>query len=296
MGVWAKMLLRDTDVDGAGQTQDYNIPYNNIKYLDICSRALATGAVTLANLKHSIPMIKVKLGGIEICEIQFRDLIHLNSKWMGRTPQGILVGATADYADKISARLPLFIEKWDPQGRGLRECSAQFQYADLADADGEELDVKVTYRDRPFTERNLWHLAYHTFHGTGAASVMTNISRQGAELIGILVWNCNISREEDVDGGESPEVSELKLIVDNREVYHSLWTTALDDITPHDLLFDNTNWSLMAIQEFHYQWYSFEEEPWPANNLWVETNNTALFGEGTPGNGAFRLICVYIEP
>ena len=289
MGVWAKMLLNESNVDGAGQTQDLNIPVDHIKYLDIMSHGLSTGTPTLANFLAGLSDIVVKLGGIRICNINQEDLFALNALWQAKAPLQFWLGQTADYYVMVGPqRLLLFVDK-----KG-REMSLQVAYTDITAADNEELSVKYTYRDTPFRERRSYHLAYETFRNTGAASVRTNISRAGAYLIGLLIRNYRCAKGTDVDDDWSPEAAELDVIVDDRVVYSDNWLTRGDEQSVHAVIEEDTVHVDTILA--HYQWISFEEEPWPADKLWTVTRNTQIFGENTAGDGTYRLIAVYIEP
>ena len=284
MGVWSKMLLNAAAF--AATTQDLNVPADFIKYLDIHLAALSTGAITKPEYKAGLPRITAKLGGIQIVNLSLENLIALNSLWLGRSPLLRYLGQTADYlVVNGPARLPLYIVK-----KG-RELSCQFEFADMANADNEELSVRYRYKDTPFPERSNLHYAYETFTNVGAPSVRTNISRAGSLLVGLLI-NDIVEYGADQDAGDSPNVSELDLIVDNRVVHSDNWLVRGDEIAPHNPDDDASQ----GVQHVEDSWISFEEEPWPADKIWAITKNTALFGEGTPGTTAYEMVAVYIEP
>jgi hypothetical protein len=215
--------------------------------------------------------------------MSYADLCALNALWLGRAP--LLVNTAGDNFVVLCgpARLPLYISKLQ------RELSAQFGWAAVLNGDDESLDVKYTYKDTDFPERDNLHYVYETFDGVGAAAVRINISRAGARLIGILTYSthCGLGAA-NID----PEVSELDLIVDNRLVYHDNWMVRGDERAPHDLADD----AVMGLQDANYGWISFEEEPWLADNLWAVIHNTVHMAGGSAQTGVFRLVCVYVEP
>lgn len=284
MGVWAKMLLNWITV--TQDTQDINIPADHIKYLDINKQALASGATgaTFAQIQAAlVGYVRMKLGGVGIVNIRLDDLQALNAKWMQRLFNALQLGAGDNYhMGWLSPfRLPLFVDK-----KG-RELSAQFPYTAQYNADTVVYNVNYKYRDTPFSERGELHYAYETFLGVGAAQTRINISRVGAELVGILIYctHCGIGEAGD------PEVSEFKLICDDREVWHDNWKCRGDERSPSNNLDDTVYGAILP----GYWWISFEEQPWAADNLWALCLNTAFAG-GTPNVGAFRLIAVYREP
>jgi len=283
MGVWAKMLYNNHTFNAT--TPDTNIPADHVKYLDISLSGLSTGTPTEANWVAGMPGIVVKLGGIRICNMTMDNLQALNALWLGRSPLQKYLGQTADYLVTNPQRLPLYVVK---QGR---ELSAQFEYADMTAVDTEQLDVKYTYRDSPFNERRNLHYAYETFVQDGSASTRVNISRAGARLLGILI-NDTITPETDQDGGSSPNVSECDVIVDDRVVYSDNWVTRCDEICPHSYD-DDAAW---GAYNYDFTFISFEEEPWPADHIWLVTRNTALFGEGTAATTSYNTTVIYDEP
>jgi len=285
MGVWAKMLLND--VAFAANTQDLNVPADYIKYVDIMLSCLQNGttAPTKDEIKAGCPTIIAKLGGIRIANISLADLIALNGLWLMRTPLLVQAGGGDNRAGIIGpARLPLYITK-----RG-RELSLQFAYAAVTNADDQTLHAKYTYQDSDFPERGNLHYAIETFTSTGQANQRLNISRVGAKLVGILCYS-------DHDGMAAgppaePEVSELDLIVDNRVVYSDNWMTRGDERANVDAADDTTE----GAEQDNYQWISFEQQPWAADDLWTIIRNTVHFSGGSGQTGTLRLICVYAEP
>jgi hypothetical protein len=285
MGVWAKMLLNDFAF--IANTQDLNIPADKVKYLDIMPRVGQSGgsAVSIADIKGMVSNIIVKLGGIRICNMSYTDLIALNSLWLQRTPLLVMVGAGDDQAGFVGpSRLPLFVLKLG------RELSAQFEFANPANAWDETLDVKYTYKDTDFPEFENLHFAYETFAEVGVASGRTNISRIGAKLVGILIFNTHDGMNAAIP--TEPEVSELDLIVDDRVVYSDIWTCRGDEKANVNHMDD----AVMGTQEDNYQWISFQEEPWSADNLWLIRRNTVHWPLGIAQTGICRFICVYAEP
>jgi len=225
MGVWAKMLLNWIVI--TADTQDLNIPADHIKYLDINKQALQNGtsAPSYANVMAALAAyMRMKLGGVQIVNMRLDDALCLNAKWMQRAMNHIQLGGGDNYhagwLDPI--RLPLFVDK-----KG-RELSVQLPYVAQTNCDNINYSVKYTYRDTPFGERGSLHYAYETFLGTGAASTRINISRVGAELVAILIYCTHCGQAEAAD----PEVAELRMTCDDREVYADNWKTRGDERAP----------------------------------------------------------------
>jgi len=290
MGVWSKMLANWEVI--TADIPERNVPADHIKWLDINKQALQNGtsAPSWANILTTLgAYMRMKLGGNQIVNLRLDDLVALNAKWLQRALNhiGQLGGGDNYHAGLLEAlRLPLFIDKMGP--RGMRELSGTFPYVAQTNCDNVNYSIKYTYRDSPFIERRSLHYAYETFLGTGSAQTRINISRVGAELVGILIFCTN----DGLGAAEDPEVSEFKLICDDREVHHDNWKTRGDERSPVNSLDDAT---YLGLWMANYWFISFEEEPWPADNLWALCLNTNYAG-GTAKAEAFRLICIYREP
>ncbi len=272
-----KRMLLD-DVLFAATTEDLNIPADNVKYLDIGMDAVntTTNQCDPTELSDTLDEIHVKLGGEQIITIHFADLFALNTVWQDILPHTLEAGATtSDLNCKIEGvRLPLHVSKF---GKSL---STVFTYLDNPASDTEILDASYQYREKAFA--NHFNIQYKEHTATTAATdYEVSLDYAGCELIGLLLNSCIIQTASL----RNSTIGSIKLLVDDREVYHENWETMTRLHMCTDTI-DDANWGAFFD---NYRWLDFQQEPLPAGKL------RALYQ--TVGDTAHlaRFVPVYIQ-
>jgi len=269
-----RLLLNDT-VFAAG-TNDLNIPADHVKYLDIGLRGENCGSTSssVAVVGALIDEIQLTLGGENICNIHYVDLLALNHIWEDIFPHYMTSGA-ADNANwsMDGVRLPLHVTKC---GKGL---SVRLTYAANALICDMILSLAYQYRETPFAS----HFNYQYREALSTAAFQEiNLDYAGAECIGILLFNTTIPI--CTIGAVVSDIDEVAIIVDDREIYRENWhtMTRLHENT------DTTDDIAWGIHEDNYRWLDFQQEPLPSGKLRMLTN-------GTTTGHTIRIIPVYIQ-
>lgn len=271
------MLLRDTAF--LATTGDLNIPADHVKYLDIGFRSAscATATGTIAQLTTILDEIQVTLGGEQIIKIHTADLLALDNIWMDILPHHQL-GAAQTRCALSGIRLPLHVSKY---GKSL---SCKFIWATLANMDvanavTQLLDVAYQYREGAFASH--FNIQYREFNSTVALQEI-NLDYAGAECIGILIFSTDIPAGNVI----AYDVNEVRLLVDDREVYHENWHT-MTRLHENSDTTDDANW---GTHEDNYRWIDLQQEHLPAGKLRMMTN-----GSPTSACHAVRVIPVYVQ-
>jgi len=199
-------------------TGDLNIPADNVKYLDIGLQGMQCGgtACDFATLGATLDTIQITLGGENICNLIFRDLLTLNHIWEDIYPHLVLGAGAGNNCYFDGVRLPLHVTKY---GKNL---SVKFNWLTNANINQDALYLLLScayqYREQPFASH--FNYQYRVTLSTAAWQEIS-LDYAGAECIGILLYSTTIPTTAAV----TTDISEVKLLVDDREVYHEPWGT-----------------------------------------------------------------------
>lgn len=271
MGMHSRLLV-DQETFTAS-TQTLNIPADNVKYLQFGIGALQNGtdAPTLANIQGVIDRVIVNLGGHEICNIRFADLVQYNLEVLDNWPTFRLGGGDNYLAGEWGVRLPIYVTK---RGRTLT-MQVTFGTA-ITNCDNTTLSVAYEYQDAPF-ER---HFAYQYESKAGAAQVQwLGLNRIGAVCQGLLIYMPWTSVD---DNPATPEISKIEAFVDDRVV----WTDNLFTLKAHHQSSNQTDSNATFGDKYaQYSYFiDWSQEPWSANKMTLITYNACgAYNSGAVG-------------
>jgi hypothetical protein len=275
----------------AANTGKMNVPVDHIEEMEIGVTALAaaTTATTFANLKDCIVEEYVMtLGGIEMCRLDFYDMIHMQNLWFGETPQIYwLSGADGDVNTIKDVRLPLSLDKKAPGSSDLRSLDAQFMVGALTGFDTATLQFGAKY----ISDKNVswlpkgYHYAYqyviHTFASAGQRYSI-DFPRSGADLVGLVVRSTTVP----ITTSLNTTVDQLTVLVNDQPVYGPIHYEQM----PNFKGTEDQDVALSFGEEIaHYSYLDFSRAPLPADNIKIWAQSVGATDTG-------RFIGIFMEP
>ena len=265
-----------------------NVPIDHCIELDYSLYGIssATTGVTLDEMKTEIDEVVMNLGGREIVRLDNHDVADLDNLWFGQTPD-VLLGATSCYAELFEPlTIPLSLDKM--LGGQLRTLDLSFTFGTA----GAHLDpAKVwIYANVPYiSNANVswlpggYHYAYQ-YRSTVPATTHTPyvFNRKGADMIGLLVYNCNPPTTTTAN-----DIDNLTVYVNNQPVYGPVYWHTMRTFQATQ---DQTDDATFGAEINNYRYLDFSKAPLPADFLDVEMQSI------TNVTGPDRLIGVFIEP
>jgi len=274
-----KKILLDI-VAFTADTQELNIPSDNVKYLDIglCGMQSGATACTINPLGRTLDEIHATLGGERIVNLHMVDLIALQNIWEDCSLWFEPGAATGNLCHLMGARLPLHVTKL---GKSL---SCRFTHLDQATIHdpNSELSVGYQYREAPFAAH--FNYQYHEANSTVAMQEI-NLDYYGCDCIGILLYATTVPSA----AAAARSIGNVKVLVDDREIFHDKWLTMVQVHGDQGTL-DATDDAVAGAFLQHYRWLDFQQEPLPAGKLRLLTQDV-----GAPAD-AIRIVPIYIQP
>ena len=240
------------------------VPVRNIKEINVSLDFLQNGttAPTLANVLSVINELQAIVKGNVVHTIKAVDLYALNVLLFGYRPIHVLPANDNEAGSLQGLVWPFNFPVLD---------KIQVTYSGHNTVDTEKLTLSVDYGGRlgaPIFLRYIQDTSQ-----TGAFKAY-DISWGGMKLIALLLYATSVPDTTSSDGA----IDEVKVKVDDQEVYHNLW------LAINDFKYIESGSTIEGILD-NYKLIDFRDTPLPANNLKVELKGSAA--------ETFRAVGVY---